>query len=93
MRSRAVRKLASLISWRSVVQIHSLATLLLRSKFIKKEGFIILKIRRIEANKLRECGYGWAVKKSYSRHPSYYVVEELSVLNFLNEFNKSIKVK
>lgn len=62
-------------------------------KLIKKEGFYILKIRRIEVDKLRESGYGWAVKHSYSKSPTYYVVEEPHVLRFLNEFRKSIKVK
>jgi len=56
-----------------------------------KEGLIILKIRRIEVNYLRENGFDWAVKHSYSRKPTYYVVEERNALKALNEFIKSIR--
>lgn len=58
-----------------------------------KEGLIILKIRRIEVNYLRENGFEWAVKRSYSRKPTYYVVEKRNVLKALNEFRKSIKAE
>lgn len=56
-----------------------------------KEGLFILKIRRIEVDYLRENGFEWAVKHSYSKNPTYYVVEERNALKSLNEFRKSIR--
>ncbi len=57
-----------------------------------KEGIIILEIRRIEVDKLRECGYGKYVKKTYSDHPTYFVVEERHVLKFIEDFRFLIRM-
>jgi len=56
-----------------------------------KEGIIILEIRRIEVDKLRERGYGKYVKKTYSDHPTYFVVEERHVLKFIEDFRLLIR--
>ena len=66
---------------------------LLRKKIFRKKELNILKIRHIEVNYLRENGFDWAVKRSYSRKPTYYVVEERNALKALNEFRKSIKAE
>lgn len=73
-----------------MVQLHQLP-LFYGRKFIQKEGFNILKIRRIEVDYLRENDFAWAVKRSYSRKPTYYVVEEKNALKKLNEFREFIR--
>lgn len=55
--------------------------------------FIIKIIRRIEVDYLRNEGYGEYVKHSFSRKPTYYVVEEKFVLKVLEDFRNSINVK
>jgi hypothetical protein len=58
-----------------------------------KEGNIILKIRRVEVDFLRKNGFEWAVKHSYSKNPTYYVVTEEHVLRALEKFRDSIRIK
>ena len=39
-------------------------------------------ITQTEANKMRELGYGYAVKKTWSGHKKYYLVEEKDTYRF-----------
>jgi hypothetical protein len=58
-----------------------------------KGRIYLQKIRRIEVDALRKHGYSDYVKHSYSRKPTYYVVTEPNVLQFLDMFRSLIKVK
>lgn len=42
---------------------------------------------------LREKGFGSMVKKSHSRKPTYYVVENNKVLRFLEDYREDIRQK
>jgi len=53
----------------------------------------MIKITNIEADYLRTNGMGNFIKKSYSKHPSYYLVESNRVLIVLNKFRESRIVK
>ena len=36
----------------------------------------MIKITKNDAFAMRELGFGYAVKRTYSKHPTYYLVEE-----------------
>lgn len=58
-----------------------------------KKVLNIIKIRKLEAFMLREKGFGSMVKKSHSRKPTYYVVENNKVLRFLEDYREDIRQK
>lgn len=58
-----------------------------------KGRFYIKPIRRIEVDALRKAKLGKYVRKTYSKNPKYYAIEDKRVLRFLEKFNQSIKQK
>lgn len=50
----------------------------------------MIKITKKEAFMLREKGYGEFVKKSHSKHPTYYCVEDK---NDIYKYDKALKKK
>lgn len=53
----------------------------------------MISITKIEGFAMREiCGFD-AVKKSYSKHPTYYLVESKENLKKLNEYRKNKLIK
>lgn len=50
----------------------------------------MIKISKTEALKMRELGYGEFVKKSYSKNPTFYLVEER---DNIYKWNKDLKQK
>ena len=76
------------------VRISLHTSLPLWKKIIKKKEVNIIKgITKKEAFALREKGLSYYVKRSYSKHPKYYVVENKSVLKTLDDYRKSIGIK
>lgn len=57
-------------------------TLPLWKKFRMKEGIFIIKITKDDAFYMRKHGYAESVKKSKSKHPTYYLVEEPDVYGY-----------
>lgn len=50
-------------------------------------------IRKRDAIYLREHGFEEYIKKSYSKNPKYYLVENEKVLNYYNNYRNEIKCK
>lgn len=57
-------------------------TLLFWKKFRTKEGIFIIKITKNDAFYMRKHGYTEFVKKSKTKHPTYYLVEEPDVYGY-----------
>lgn len=53
--------------------------MVVHKKYITRGSFSIIKISKSDAKYMREQGYGQYVKKSHSKHPTYYLVEEPDV--------------
>lgn len=53
----------------------------------------MIKITNDEANYLRANGVGRFIKKSYTKHPTYYLVEASRALAVLNKYRESRVVK
>ena len=53
----------------------------------------MLLITKSEAFGLREQGWQDYIKKSASRHPKYYLVEDYKALNALERYRKSKLIK
>lgn len=52
----------------------------------------MIKITNVEAEHMRECGYKNFVKKSYTKHPTYYLVETPMAMKELKNYqNKMIE--
>lgn len=47
-----------------------------RREYLEKEENDLIKISKNEAFRMRSLGYDEFVKKTYSKHPSYFLVEE-----------------
>lgn len=48
----------------------------------------MINISKFEAKAMREMGLGRFVKKSASKHPKYYLVEDQKALNALEKYKK-----
>lgn len=47
-------------------------------------------ITKAEAKWMREHDFGYCVKKSYSKHPTYYLVEEQDDVQYDRELKRNI---
>ena len=53
----------------------------------------MIKISNNEASYLREKGMGRFIKKSYTKHPTYFLVEDGRAMSALRKFKESRIVK
>ena len=68
-------------------------TMEFKYKYIMKEGNIIKPISKNEAKILRENNYGYYVLHGNGSYHRYLVVECTKVLQFLEKYRKSIRIK
>lgn len=59
---------------------------------MKRKDYMLL-ITKSEAFGLREQGWQDYIKKSASRHPKYYLVEDYKALNALERYRKNKLIK
>lgn len=60
---------------------------------LRKKRVFILKITKRDAFFMRSIGYGEYINKSYSRKPTYYLVEERNALKAYKKYRDSLIVK